>query len=313
MLAGLSSFNAAHSPVADEPAPRLQERPDQMLTINADQADYWGKSASGAKWITLEDKLDAALQPALDLVLDRAGLTAGMRVLDIGCGTGASVVQAAQRVGPSGRVVGLDISQPFLDRAAQRARALGLSNTRFVLADAQTHPFEKGGYDAIISRFGVMFFENTTAAFENMAHALAPGASMTFAAWGPLDGNAWFRDPFLAAVDRLGRPPKSDRNAPGPLAFHDRDRVVSLFADAGLSADADAVSLDLTPAGGVEGAAELCTKVGSVSRTMDYFNGTAEDETAIQSAIAKVFRAYDTPEGVRLPAVINLYRAARPA
>jgi len=244
-------------------------------------AEFWGQSPAGQKWITLEDQLDAALQPVLDLVLDRAGLKPGWRVLDIGCGTGVSVIQAADRVTDQGHVTGGDISQMFLDRATQRAQAAGVSHVGFLRADAQVADLG-GPYDAVISRFGVMFFDDPTAALANIARAVKPGGLMTFAAWGQLEHNPWFRLPFVVAVNRLGKPPASDRNAPGPLAFHDRDRVVRLFQAAGLTdVTADAIDMHMTPMGGLDGAAALLAKVGPAVRVLQHFGGSAEDEAAI--------------------------------
>ncbi|MEY8840734.1 class I SAM-dependent methyltransferase, partial [Cribrihabitans sp. XS_ASV171] len=145
-------------------------------------------------------------------------------------------------------------------RARDRIAAAGFSNAEIRLCDAQVEPFPENGREAIISRFGVMFFADPVAAFANLARALSPGGRMTFAAWGPLEGNPWFRIPFIAATTRLGRPPKTDRNAPGPLAFHDRERVLGLMAQAGLAEpEASAVDLRLTPAGSTQDAAALLT------------------------------------------------------
>ena len=281
-----------------------------MTGTNADQAEYWGRSPGGQKWITLEDQLDAAMAPVLDLVIARADLQPGQRVLDIGCGTGASVLAAARAVGPEGHVLAADISDLLLSRA--RERTAGLTNVAFVNADAQMHPFAPDDRDAVISRFGVMFFDDPTAAFANMARSLKPGGTMTFAAWGALDRNPWFTIPHVAAMDRLGRPPRTDRNAPGPLAFHDTDRVLGLFRDAGLAAEVDVVDLKLTLPGGPDEAAGLVMQVGPAVRTIAHFNGTPEDAAAIRAVIRAQFAEMGSADPVLLPARINLYRARRP-
>ncbi|WP_171121482.1 MULTISPECIES: class I SAM-dependent methyltransferase [unclassified Ruegeria] len=284
-----------------------------MAIANEEQAEFWGNSPSGAKWLTYEDQMDALLAPVLDLVLDRATLQPGHRVLDIGCGTGASTVQAAQVVGPKGHVLAADFSQPFLDRAAVRAEAAGHSNVGFQFADAQTHPFDEGDRDAMISRFGVMFFDDTVAAFANMARALKPGGQMTFAAWGPLSGNPWFFIPHIAATARLGTPPKVDRNAPGPLAFHDQDRVTGLLADAELTdIKVDAVDLTLPVYGTLEDCAALCTRVGPAARVIAHFDGGPEDIAVIRDAVAGEFQPYQAGDMVNVPALINLFQARRP-
>ncbi|WP_420587068.1 class I SAM-dependent methyltransferase [Ruegeria sp.] len=283
-----------------------------MLHINGDQADFWGKSEMGARWLTFEDQLDHLFQPVLQLVLERAGLSDGMKVLDIGCGTGASALAAAERVGASGEILGVDISDPFLARAKDRADQLNARNVRFHKADAQIEPFEDGAFDAVISRFGVMFFEDPTAALTNIGRALKPGGTLTFAAWGGLSDNPWFRVPHIAATKRLGQPPKVDRNAPGPLAFHDRDRVAGLMTAAGLTdVSVTPVQLNLTGPKAVEDAALLCTRVGPAARVIAHFNGTDEDVRAIIDTVAQEFADYHTPQGTAVPAVINLLQARR--
>lgn len=281
-----------------------------MTDVNAEQAEYWANSPGGAKWITLEDRLDAALGPVLELVLERAALQPGERVLDIGCGTGASLIRAAEAVGETGHVLGADISTPFVDRA--RTRTAGLPQVEAIVADAQTHDFEPGRIDAIISRFGVMFFEDTRAAFANMARALRPGGRMVFAAWGRLANNPWFMVPHQAAVARLGRPPSTDRNAPGPLAFHDIDRISGFFAEAGLEVQAEAVSIGLTPMGLASGAAAMCMKVGPAVRVIAHFGGSDEDEAAIEAEVLRVFQTYPSQDPFVMPAEINLFHATLP-
>ncbi len=282
-----------------------------MQTINGDQEEFWGQSELGKCWLTFEDQLDHLFTPVLDLVLDRAGLSEGMRVLDIGCGTGASSLEASRRVGSTGDVLGLDISQPFLNRA--RLRAAGMTNLLFEYADAQVADLTYGDRDAVISRFGVMFFEDPVAALANMARALKPGGQMTFAAWGGLSENPWFKVPHVAAVQRLGQPPKVDRNAPGPLAFHDRERVAGLMHRARLTdIRVDAVPLHLTGPADVGEAAVLCTRVGPAARVIAHFDGSADDVSAIQSSVAEVLAPFHTSEGTRIPAVINLLQARLP-
>ncbi|WP_271947212.1 class I SAM-dependent methyltransferase [Ruegeria faecimaris] len=283
-----------------------------MQSVNEEQAEYWGKSESGAKWLTYQDQLDQLMASVLDLVLENAQLKLGMHVLDIGCGTGESSLAAARLVGPDGDVLAADISQAFLDRASARASENGLSNISFQHADAQIFGFPANQLDSAISRFGVMFFDDTVAAFANIARALKPGGQMTFAAWGPLDDNPWFKIPHIAAVKRLGQPPRVDRYAPGPLAFHDLDHVTGMMQQAGLSdIQAQAISLNLPGAGGSEEIAALCTRVGPAARTIAHFEGTEQDAAAIQHEVCQEFAQFTSETGLHIPAVINLYQARR--
>ena len=139
-----------------------------MSHANSAQADYWS-SGSGYQWIAQETFLDATLAAILGRLLERTDIRPKENLLDIGCGTGASTLAAAIKTGPTGHVTGLDIAEQLLNRARKRSDDAGLRNTSFILADAQTHPFAPESFDAIISRFGLMFFDNPVAAFANMS------------------------------------------------------------------------------------------------------------------------------------------------
>lgn len=276
---------------------------------NAREAEYWG-SAPGRIWVDYEAELDAAHAPALSLLLDRARLKAGERVLDIGCGTGASSLAAARAVGPEGAVEGLDISAQLLDRARARAAAEGLGNLAFTLGDAEVHAFPERRFAAAISRFGVMFFGDPTAAFANIARALRPGGRMIFVAWAGLAENPYFAVPREAAIRRLGAGAPAVPNAPGPLAFQDLERVAGLMSRAGLrEVTAEAVPAHLSPRGSPGDVARLLTGVGPASRILKERGGSSEDAVAIAAEVAEAFAPYAMPDIVRIPATFNLFSA----
>lgn len=200
--------------------------------VNADMIRLWN-DVSGPIWLALQRRLDAQLDPVGMALLSRLELPRGGRVLDIGCGCGSTSLELARRVGSEGHVTGVDISAPMLARAAERAAAAGLGNVDFVRADAQTHAFEAGAFDVAFSRFGVMFFDNPTAAFRNLCGALAPGAPIAFVCWRTAKENAWVRVPMEAALKVLTPPPPPDPEAPGPFAFARRARLEAILTDAG--------------------------------------------------------------------------------
>ena len=118
---------------------------------NADQAAYWNGPA-GQRWIDRQETQDVVLAPVSTVLFDRAIVAEGNRVIDVGCGCGATTIELARRVGPKGHVIGIDVSSPMLARARERAGVdLPLS---FVLADATVHSFEPGRADLVFSRFG---------------------------------------------------------------------------------------------------------------------------------------------------------------
>lgn len=276
---------------------------------NRDQAEFWS-SEPGAKWVENAVILDAMFAPVLRRLLDAARLPRGARVLDIGCGTGASSLEAARAVGPEGHVTGADISPLMLARARERAAQAGLSNTAFISADAQTHPFAPATFDAMISRFGMMFFADPVAGFASIARALKPGAAMTFIAWGPLAANPWFAVPRAAAVERLGPPAPADPRAPGPMAFAEPEYVVDLLTQAGLAeAAAEEVTVMLTPAGTLAEVAAFATEVGPASRILREKEGTAEDARAIGAEVRRRLEPFVTGDGLHVPAALNLFTA----
>jgi SAM-dependent methyltransferase len=282
-----------------------------MPDPNSAQADYWN-SESGYQWIAQETFLDAAMAAILGRLLERTDIRREESLLDIGCGTGASTLAAALKTGPEGHVTGLDIAGQLLDRARQRSDEAGHRNTRFVLADAQTHPFVPESFDAIISRFGLMFFASPVAAFANMARGLKPDGRLVFAAWGPVAGNPWFSIPRDAAVARLGKPAPADPFAPGPLAFQDMDRVTKLMEQGGLTeVRGKAEMVPLIPPVTAREAAATATRVGPAARIMKEFSGTEADAAAIETAVAEAFMKFETEKGISVPATINFFSAGR--
>lgn len=278
-----------------------------MSQANSAQADYWS-SESGYQWIAQETFLDAAMAAILGRLLERTVIRPKENVLDIGCGTGASTLAAAIKTGPTGHVTGLDIAEQLLNRARRRSADAGLGNTSFILADAQTHPFVPESFDAIISRFGLMFFDSPVEAFANMARGLKPNGRLVFAAWAPADGNPWFSIPRDAAIARLGKPAPADPFAPGPLAFQDVERVTKLMELVGLKGvRAETKMVPMTPLVTAGEAAKAATRVGPAARIMKEFSGTEVDAVAIESVVAEAFSKFETEKGISVPATINFY------
>jgi SAM-dependent methyltransferase len=155
------------------------------------------------------------------------------RVLDIGCGTGATTLAIARHLGASGSCTGADISAPMIASARERAAREGLATARFVCADAQTHAFEPASADAIVSRFGVMFFADPVAAFANLRRAAAPGAALGCLAFRSAAENAFMTTAERAAAPLLPALPARRLDGPGQFAFADSDRVAGILAEAG--------------------------------------------------------------------------------
>jgi SAM-dependent methyltransferase len=276
---------------------------------NAAQIEYWNDQAA-ITWTTMQDRLDAMFTPLTALALDAAAPAAGERVLDIGCGCGATVLELARRVGPTGGVLGADVSAPMAARARDRIAAAGLGNAQVLVADASTHGFERGWADLLFSRFGVMFFADPTAAFANLRRGLRPGGRLLFACWRPMKENPWFVVPAQAAAPLLPPSPPMDPDAPGPFAFASPDRVKDILGSAGWTDIAIArqdVPMRLAAAGQIAEAAAFTTRVGGLARALG--EATPEVKARAVEAIAAVLPGYDGPNGVCLSGSIWLVSA----
>lgn len=202
-----------------------------LVMANEKQKKYWTDMV-GKKWVAMGDEMERRFAPVNEVLMRAAALQAGETVLDIGCGTGITSLSAAHLVGSGGRVRGVDVSAPMLDKARALATQADLRNLDFLLADAQTdHPGVAA--DCLISRFGVMFFDDPKAAFENLRSNAAPGARLAFSAWAPLAKNEHWRKPFELAKTLVGEGSVRRKHAPGPLAFDDADYVVSILQRSG--------------------------------------------------------------------------------
>jgi len=268
---------------------------------NAEQIRYWNEAA-GPKWVAFQKVIDAQISPLGEQVMDRAGIAPGERVIDVGCGCGDTTIALGRRVGPAGRVLGIDVSAPMLERAAETARAAGVANVRLENADAQTHRLSPSAFDVVYSRFGVMFFTDPVAAFTNLRAALRPGGRLAFVCWQALLENPWLFVPLRAAAQHLTLPPPPAPDAPGPFAFADPERVRGILARAGFG---DIVleelhtTLTLGGGGTVDQAVRFLTEgVGPVSGVL------READPAVRPTVAAAVRAaiapFHTPQGVRM-------------
>jgi SAM-dependent methyltransferase len=237
--------------------------------MHTDPERYWNEQA-GPRWIACQSMLDAIMAPVTRSILEAAGLRAGERVVDIGCGCGSLCLAAAEAVGDSGLALGVDISQPMVDHARTTSDREQLD---FVAADAQVHAFEAASFDAAISRFGVMFFRDSVAAFANIARALVPGGRISFAVWQPVERNPWITWPVAAIRDLLPdapEPPATDDDAPGPFRFADADHARDVLSAAGFGdVDISGVDATMTVRGSHDEILDMVTRVGPLSRALE--------------------------------------------
>ena len=276
--------------------------------MNETQIEHWNGDEA-RHWIDEQDRYDRQLAPFATELLRTAAIGPADRVLDIGCGCGGTTMIAARDAADAR---GFDISAPMLDHARTRAAAVGVANVQFERGDVQTHPFEPGSFDVAISRFGVMFFDDASAAFTNIARALRPGGRLAFVCWQDLGRNDWLLVPGMAAAQHVPLPELGPPGGPGMFSLAEPDLVRVLLQSAGfVDIDITAFEVPMLVAGG-----------GSVDETLEFLLATgighatlaqADDGPAALAvdAVREALAPHHDHDGVRLGAATWVVRARR--
>ena len=280
-----------------------------MEIANREQAEHWNSGEDAGHWVTEQARYDGMLATFGEMVLSGADLVTGDSVLDIGCGCGATTLAAASKVAP-GEVVGADLSVPMLARAREDAIATGLTNITFVEADAQVHPFHPHSFDAVISRFGVMFFNDPVAAFRNLRSAAKVGGRLSFVCWQPMIANEWLVVAGAALAEHVPFPDMGPPDAPGMFALADPDRVRHILSQSGWSTiqvEPREAKIPVGGAGTVDDAVDFL-RTGSLGRTM---LAGVDDETRAraEASVRTALAPFAVGDGVYLGAAVWLVRA----
>jgi ubiquinone/menaquinone biosynthesis C-methylase UbiE len=236
-------------------------------TQNADQIAYWN-SAVADRWARRQADIDAMMAPFTEALLGAADLgpEGPWRILDVGCGSGETTLLAAE-IGHE--LTGLDVSTSLLDLAKARAKKAGLS-VDFFLGDA-SRLFIDPPFDLIMSRFGVMFFDDPPKAFANLAKMTKHRGRIVFVCWRAPTQNQWVTLPMSALEGLVEAGGAKQAEGPGPFAFADSDKVRALLAGAGFG------SIKITPfdgemtmggAKGIQDAAAYLAEIGPAARAI---------------------------------------------
>jgi SAM-dependent methyltransferase len=296
---------------------------------NAAQAQRWN-GESGLHWVANRERHEAGHRRLVPHLFRAAGIVAGDRVLDVGCGCGETTIMAARLAGgppvadppaddppaddpPAGPAVpgsegsaaGLDLSDTMLDMARRLAAEAGLANISFERGDAQVHPLPRDFYDVAMSAFGVMFFSDPAAAFANIAAAVRPGGRLAFLCWQGDLRNELFAIPVRAFQAGAKLAGENDH------LFADPHRVTDLLSAAGWSnIQIDAVS---EPAWMGSDAADVMAYISGLRKVRMLMAEVSDQRRAdvALAAMAQEYRARQQPDGVWVSAAAWVVRARR--
>ena len=249
---------------------------NDAAAINTEQHELWNAQTADY-WVGQKSALDKLLQPLTDLLLEAANLSGSERVADIGCGTGATVLQIASKVGTTGHVTGVDVSKKLIGSAASAAQAAGVANVTFIQADAARFIFDVP-QDLIVSRCGVMFFGDLAKAFSHLRDGLQPDGRLLLAVWRAPEANEWYQFPMQCVKAFTDTHESPDYDSPGAFTLAKESRVRDILNTAGFT-DIDLVAHqpNLFVGGTVGEAAELFMAMNSIRALLREADDTLEE------------------------------------
>jgi SAM-dependent methyltransferase len=273
--------------------------------LNSEQLRAWDGD-EGAYWAAHADHFERALAAYRPRFVAAATIADVDRVLDVGCGTGATTREAA-RAASRGSILGVDLSAAMLEVARRRVAAEGLINAHFEQADAQIHPFAAASFDVAIGQTSAMFFGDRVAALANIGRAMRPSGRLVLLTWQPLAENEWIREisTALAAGRDLPAPPPG---APGPFSLADAGVVRSVLTAAGYrDVTLEGVTAPMWFGHDTDDAHRMIT--GNMGWMLA---GLADDDRArALDDLRSTIEAHDTLEGVVYGSAAWLIRAIR--
>jgi len=194
--------------------------------MNDEQYEFWNKGI-GQKWVKEDDSMNERFTILTKEFFSRAKINKDDRVLDIGCGGGITSFEASKLVGENGYVIGADISEILLDLAKRKYS--NIKNLKFKYCDVQNYEFEKKSFSKVISRFGIMFFENPIKAFKNINDSIQNGGSLNFVCWTNVMENEFFTAAANIIIKYLNKDFPEITRAPGPFAFSEEEYIKQIL------------------------------------------------------------------------------------
>ncbi len=283
------------------------------MTENQPQVEYWNGDA-GKTWAKNQSILDASMEQLSERALSLADPKPGEQVLDVGCGAGETTLALTRKItagGAPGRMLGVDVSEPMLARARERAAESNLEKSAlaFLNADAAAHDFAPGSFDLVFSRFGVMFFVDPVRAFKNLYRATRPSGRLAFMCWRTMAENGWAHAPLDLVRAFLPAQPEPPAEAPGPFAFAGEAHTKGILTAAGFCditfTPADHfMTLGTTPAE----ATEFVVTIGPAARALREA-GDPELVPKVRAKLTTMFEGYNREGRIALPAAVWLVSA----
>jgi ubiquinone/menaquinone biosynthesis C-methylase UbiE len=235
--------------------------------------------------------------------LDRRGIAAASRVVDIGCAFGDSTRMIAERVGPAGAAVGIDCASRFIEEARKESAERGVANASYFVADAQSDDL-RGPYDLAFSRFGTMFFASPGAAMRNIRKAIRPGGALAMVVWRRREENPWIHEAELCVRNILPVVSHEETDevhcGPGPFSMAGADMVSSMLRSAGFDRIAfERFDVDICIGRGLDEAIEFAMALGPAGEIIRLAGDVGQlRKPEVIAALKDTLSRFDRGDGV---------------
>ncbi|HET8721737.1 MAG TPA: methyltransferase domain-containing protein [Nitrospira sp.] len=283
-----------------------QQNPQEL--IEGQRQDWNRVAGAWEKWDRLFDEQAGYLNHRL--VAD-ARLRPGLRVLDLGSGTGYPALLAAQIVGPSGSVTGIDVASNMLAVAERKAKRLGLTNATFRVGDATNVPFDTGSFDAVTSRFCLMFLPEVPKAAAEIARVLRPARWFAVMVWSAADRNPSI-GLSMAAIRQVIDLPPPDPTAPGIFRLANAGELAGMFRAAGL---ADVTDEEFLAEWSYESAEQYYTSMTEIAAPVQNLMATLTDSQRqeVKRLIIESANRFRRDNRIVFPIAVRVVAGRKPA
>jgi SAM-dependent methyltransferase len=287
----------------------------EVAPANAESTEAWSGPLF-ERWVRFRPYVAEGLGAHGEAALAAHPPRPGDRILDIGCGLGDTTLRLAGLVGGDGEVVGVDVSEPFVELAAEEATEAGVANVSYRIGDVQIADLG-GPFDYVFSRMGVMFFANPVQALRNVRGALRPGGRACFVVWRRKVDNSWVQEAEQVVAKYLEHPEETDEPTcgPGPFSMADADVVTEQLRIAGFeSIELLRSDLPLMMGADLDGAVDLTMAIGPAGEVLRLWGDRAEEiRPQIATEIRAALEQFETDDGVLAPSSTWIISALAPS
>ena len=277
--------------------------------INDEQYEYWNKGI-GQKWVKEDNSLNERFAILTKEFFSRANINKNEKVLDIGCGGGITSFEASKLVGKDGYVLGADISEILLDLAKKNYS--NIENLEFKYCDVQNYKFKKNIFSKVISRFGVMFFENPIVAFKNIYNSIQDGGSLHFVCWTNVLENEFFTAAANIIIKHLNKEFPQVTRAPGPFAFSEKKYIKQILNASGFkNIKVDKIYTSISTYDDSKKDGELLFNIGLAGRLLAEENLSEEELSKIKNKIIEMTQKRQIDGKINYKACLNFVSATK--